>query len=212
MMILNYKAQTMRLAFVLGLAGVGMFTAKADLRYEAKGTEYDLTGKLVGDQVATRVAMGVDGGFLVWHDNATDESGLGVSALLLDANAVPVGAPVRVNSNLLGNQEKPQVGLLKDGGAVFSWETGESGFRRVQFRLMASDRLFLGHEQYVTRADSGEQTDPSLTVLGNGVSVVAWTQLMIDGRMKEISARLIGQDSQKIGNDFLLNDIKKNTV
>ena len=61
MMILNYKAQTMRLAFALGLAGFGLSTAKADLRYEAKGTEYDLTGKLVGDQVATRVAMGVDG-------------------------------------------------------------------------------------------------------------------------------------------------------
>ena len=71
---------------------------------------------------------------------------------------------------------------------------------------MDSDRLFLGHEQYVTSADSGEQTDPSLTVLGNGVSVVAWSQLMVDGRMKEISARLIGQDSQKVGNDFLLND------
>ena len=165
MMTLNNTAQTMRLACALGLAAVGLCTAKADLRYEAKGTEYDLTGKLVGDQVATRVAMGVDGGFLVWHDNATDESGLGVSALLLDANAIPVGAPVRINSNLLGNQEKPQVGLLNDGGAVFSWETGESGFRRVQFRLMDSDRLFLGHEQYVTSADSGEQTDPSLPVL-----------------------------------------------
>ena len=206
MMTLNNTAQTMRLACALGLAAVGLCTAKADLRYEAKGTEYDLTGKLVGDQVATRVAMGVDGGFLVWHDNSTDESGLGVSALLLDANAIPVGAPVRLNSNLLGNQEKPQVGLLNDGGAVFSWESGESGFRRVQFRLMDSDRLFLGHEQYVTSADSGEQTDPSLTVLENGVSVVAWSQLMVDGRMKEISARLIGQDSQKVGNDFFLND------
>ena len=120
MMTLNNTAQTMRLACALGLAAVGLCTAKADLRYEAKGTEFDLTGKLVGDQVATRIAMGVDGGFLVWHDNSTDESGLGVSALLLDANAIPVGAPVRLNSNLLGNQEKPQVGLLNDGGAVFS--------------------------------------------------------------------------------------------
>ena len=206
MMILKYTAQTMRLACALGLAAVGLCTAKADLRYEAKGTEFDLTGKLIGDQMATRMAMGVDGGFLIWHDNATDESGLGVSALLLDANAIPVGAPVRINSTLLGNQEKPQVGLLNDGGAVFTWETGESGFRRVQFRLMDSDRLFLGREEYVTSADSGEQTDPSLTVLGNGVSVVAWSQLMVDGRMKEISARLIGQDSQKIGNEFSLND------
>ena len=106
MMILNYKGQTMRLAFALGLAGVGFSTAKADLRYAAKGTEFDLTGRLVGDQLATHVAISPSGGYLVWHDNATDESGLGVSALMLDANANPMGAPFRVNSKLLGNQEK----------------------------------------------------------------------------------------------------------
>ena len=63
----------MRLACALGLAAVGLSTAKADGRFEAKGTEFDLTGKLVGDQVGTRVAMGSEGGYLVWQDNATDE-------------------------------------------------------------------------------------------------------------------------------------------
>ena len=127
MMILKYSTKKMRLACALGLAVVGLSIAKADQRYEAKGTEYDLTGKLVGDQVSARIAIGPKGGYLVWQDNATDESGLGVSALLLDANAIPIGAPVRLNSNLLGNQEKPQLGLLNDGGALFAWETGESG-------------------------------------------------------------------------------------
>ena len=40
MMILNYTAQTMRLALALGLAGVGLSTAKADRRFEAKGSEF----------------------------------------------------------------------------------------------------------------------------------------------------------------------------
>jgi hypothetical protein len=43
---------------------VGLCTAKADLRYEAKGTEFDLTGKLIGDQVGTK------GGYLVFQDTA----------------------------------------------------------------------------------------------------------------------------------------------
>jgi len=205
-MTLNDTAKTMRLACALGLMAAGLSTVTADQRYVAKGTEFDLTGKLVGDQVGARLAMGDQGGYLVWQDNATDESGLGVSAFVLDANAVPIGAPVRVNSNLLGNQEKPRLGLLKGGGALFAWETGESGFRRVQYRLMDKNHLFIGAEEFVTSADSGEQTDPSLTVLGNGVAVVAWSQLMIDGRMKEIGARFISHDSKKMGSEFLLND------
>ncbi len=82
----------MRLACALGLAAVGLSTAKADGRFEAKGTEFDLTGKLVGDQVGTRVAMGSEGGYLVWQDNATDEFGLGISALRMDVAGNPVGS------------------------------------------------------------------------------------------------------------------------
>ena len=120
MMIFNHTAQTMRLACALGLAAAGLSTATADRRYEAEGTEFDLTGKLVGDQVGTRLAMGPKGGYLVWQDNATDESGLGISALRVDAAGNPVGAPVRINSMLEGNQERPQVGVLPAGGAVFA--------------------------------------------------------------------------------------------
>ena len=158
--------------------GLGFSTAKADLRYEAKGTEFDLTGRLVGDQLATHVAISPSGGYLVWHDNATDESGLGVSALMLDANANPMGAPFRVNSKLLGNQEKPQVGLLSEGGAFFVWEAGETGFRRVQFRAASSRGLFSNEEVFVTGANSGEQTDPALAVLRNGTVAVSWTDYL----------------------------------
>ena len=131
-MTLYDKAQRMTLACALGLAVVGLSTATADLRYEAKGTEFDLTGRLVGDQVGTRLAMDSEGGYLVWQDNATDASGLGISALRVDAAGNPVGAPVRINSLLEGNQESPQVGMLPGGGAVFAWEGGASGFHRSE--------------------------------------------------------------------------------
>ena len=67
MMILNKNEEMMLLAkrrklciglaCALALLGLGVSTAWADLRFEAKGTEYDLTGKLVGDQLATQVAI-----------------------------------------------------------------------------------------------------------------------------------------------------------
>ncbi len=205
MMILNYKAQTMRLAFALGLAVMGLSTAKADLRYEAKGTEYDLTGKLVGDQVAARLAMGSQGGYLVWQDNATDEFGLGVSALRLDVAGNPVGAPVRINSLLKGNQEQPRVGVLANGGTIFAWEGGASGFHRVNYRVANAEGLFLGEDRFVTSPESGEQVEPAIAALKNGGSVLAWTDYLEDGSVKGVSARIIGANGQAQTDAFRLN-------
>ena len=205
MMILNYKGQTMRLAFALGLAGVGFSTAKADLRYEAKGTEYDLTGKLVGDQVAARLAMGSKGGYLVWQDNATDEFGLGISALRIDVAGNSVGAPVRINSLLKGNQEQPRVGVLANGGTIFAWEGGASGFHRVNYRVANAEGLFLGEDRFATGPGSGEQVEPAIAALKNGGSVLAWTDYLEDGSVKGISARIIGANGQAQTDAFRLN-------
>ena len=205
MMILNYKGQTMRLAFALGLAGVGFSTAKAELRYEAKGTEFDLTGKLVGDQVAARLAMGSQGGYLVWQDNATDEFGLGVSALRIDVAGNPVGAPVRINSLLKGNQEQPRVGVLANGGTIFAWEGGASGFHRVNYRVVNVEGLFLGEDRFVTGPESGEQVEPAIAALKNGGSVLAWTDYLEDGSVKGVSARIIGANGQAQTDAFRLN-------
>jgi hypothetical protein len=196
------------LACALALLGLGVSTAWADLRFEAKGTEYDLTGKLVGDQLATQVAISPSGGYLVWHDNATDQSGLGVSALMLDANANPVGSPFRVNTQLLGNQEKPQVGLLSEGGAFFVWEAGATGFRRVQFRATNSRGLFSKEETFVTVANSGEQTDPSLAVLRHGTVAVAWTDYLLDGDVKGLSARIYSPAGDALTEPFRLNQFR----
>ena len=205
MMILNYKGQIMRLAFALGLAGVGYSTAKADLRYEAKGTEYDLTGKLVGDQVAARLAMGSKGGYLVWQDNATDEFGLGISALRIDVAGNSVGAPVRINSLLKGNQEQPRVGVLANGGTIFAWEGGASGFHRVNYRVANAEGLFLGEDRFVTGPESGEQVEPAIAALKNGGSVLAWTDYLEDGSVKGVSARIIGANGQAQTDAFRLN-------
>ena len=68
MMTLNETLQMMRLTCALGLMAVGLSTAMADRRYEAKGIEFDITGSIIGDQVGTRMAMGANGdGLAVWN-------------------------------------------------------------------------------------------------------------------------------------------------
>ena len=217
MIILNYKAQTMRLAMAmrrklgislacaLMLLGLDLSTAKADRRYEAKGTEFDLIPKLVGDQLASQSAISLKGGYIVWQDNATDESGYGVSAIKLDINANPVGSPFRVNTQVIGDQEKPQVGVLNNGGAFFAWEAGETGFRRVQFRVSNELGFFSKGEEFATGADSGEQTDPSLAVLRSGDVMLSWTDYLMDGDMKGLSAKLVDSRGETLIGPFRLN-------
>ena len=204
-MTLNETAKKMRLACALGLAAAGLSTATADRRYEAKGTEFDLTGKLVGDQVATRMAMGAKGGYLVWQDNATDEFGLGISTLRIDLAGNPVGAPLRISSSTIGDQEQPRVGVLKSGGAIFVWEGGASGFHRVHYRVTNSEGIFIDEDQFITSSKSGEQVEPAVAVLKNGSSVIAWTDYLEDGSFKGISARIISTEGQALGDPFHLN-------
>jgi hypothetical protein len=206
MMILNELAKTMRLACALGFAAVGISTATADSRYEAKGTEFDITGRIIGDQIGTRLAIGAKGGYLVWQDNATDQFGLGISALKMDLAGNPVGNPVRINSRLKGDQENPQVGMLPTGGAIFAWEGGASGFHRVHFRITNPQGVFLFDDLFATGPNSGEQVEPSLTVLGNGNVVLSWTDYLEDGSFKGVTARLIGADGSALTDPFRLNE------
>ncbi|MBJ90297.1 MAG: hypothetical protein CMO98_10600 [Woeseia sp.] len=205
-MTLNETAKKMRLACALGLAAAGLSTAVADRRYEAKGTEFDITGRIIGDQIGTRLAIGAKGGYLVWQDNATDQFGLGISALKMDSAGNPVGNPVRINSRLKGDQENPQVGMLPTGGAIFAWEGGASGFHRVHFRITNPQGVFLFDDLFATGPNSGEQIEPSLTVLGNGNVVLSWTDYLEDGSFKGVSARLIGADGSALTDPFRLNE------
>ena len=58
------------------------------------------------------------GGFVVWEDNITDGEGLGISIMQLDPSMSGQFSSFRVNQQGAGDQERPQVAALQDGGAV----------------------------------------------------------------------------------------------
>src|ERR1700722_17645920 len=65
--------------FRLGMFLVLCATASAQTNYYAtNGTEYAITGSQPGDNVFPNAALNVQGGFLVWQDNAVDGSGWGI--------------------------------------------------------------------------------------------------------------------------------------
>lgn len=95
--------------------------------YGANGTEYPIVGQLLGDQVWPDIAVGPNGGFVVWQDNATDGSGWGISARRLDSTLSGTLSTFRVNVVGTNDQENARVALLKNGGATFVWQGGIEG-------------------------------------------------------------------------------------
>lgn len=198
--------------------GLGSFIAaffmetisiQADMAFQIKGQEFDLVPNLVGDQISSQTAISAAGGYLVWQDNATDEYGFGISAIKTDANSNPIGSPFKINTEILGDQEKPQLVVSDNGSALFAWEGGATGFRRVKYRFLNNGGQFEKEEQFATTHNSGEQTEPALTRLMNGNVVLSWTDFLMDGEMKGISAKIIDNNGETLINSFRLNQFTK---
>lgn len=126
-----------------------------------QGTDLTVSGALPGDQTFPSAAFGLNGGFVVWQDAATDPSGLGVSARRLDAGLNPVGPPFRVNQTVIDDQQRAKVSMLNDGGAVVVLQNGHSGKQNVLARflnasggfttseILVNDAVFKGVNRYV---------------------------------------------------------------
>ena len=134
-------------AVVLGAAGCALALAMPMIvagqsTYTKNGTEFRIGGSVPGTQAHPHVGVHPSGGFLVWEDNGTDTSGLGISAVALDSDFSRLQAPFRVNQTRSGDQEKPQVVLLSNGGAVFVWQGGRQGFQHIYARFLSSSKAY----------------------------------------------------------------------
>lgn len=78
-----------------------------------------------GNQAVGRVAVAVDGGFLVTWSGRGDQPGQedesGVFVQGYDQAGEPVGGETRVNSTLSGEQVTPSIGVSAIGDAVITW-------------------------------------------------------------------------------------------
>jgi len=178
--------------------------------YATNGTEYAIVGSLPGDQVWPDVAAGINGGFIVWQDNATDGSGLGVSASRLDStlSAVSTWSDQRVNVTGTNDQENARVALLKNGGAVFVWQGGVEGFQHVFARFLSPANIWLTTTDVVVSVPTNNyQVNPAVAVLNNSNVVVVWASYdqASSTSMQDVYGQIFSPVGSKIGTNFLIN-------
>ena len=129
------------------------------------GGEYAVSGELNGDQTFPSTAINSGGGWVVWQDNGIDGLGLGIGARRLDANLNPSGAPLRINQLAAGDQEKPRVALLNNGGAVVVFQGGRQGFQNIYARFLGADGSFASDDVLVNAPTFTRTTKVTTNVL-----------------------------------------------
>lgn len=110
----------------------------------SRAGEFPIGGALPGDQDFPAASVTTNGGYLVWEDNRIDggKHGSGIAAAGLDSNLSATGSVFRVNLQPAGNQEKPQVLRLSNGGTLFAWEQRQADKPGVYVRLLDANGKF----------------------------------------------------------------------
>ena len=177
--------------------------------YFTNGVEYAVAGSLAGDQVHPHLSINASGGFIVWEDNLTDGSGLGISARRLDSTLSGLYSQFRVNSAGTNDQERPQVALLKSGGAVFAWQGGKRSYQHVYARFLTASNTWVtpSSDVQVNTFTNNFQVNPAVGVLANSNVVVVWGSYnqYSASSMQDVYAQILTPAGQKVGGEFLVN-------
>jgi len=172
------------------------------------GGEYPMSGLIPGDQIHSAASVNALGGYLVWEDNSTDGSGQGISAAALDSNFSFTSARFRVNQIRTGDQEFPQVSLLKSGGAVFVWQSRPlTSSRHIFARFLSASNSWATGDFLVSSFTANFQIDPVVTTLANGNVVIAYGSFnqVAPGSMQDVYAQIFSPVGQKVGSEILAN-------
>lgn len=179
------------------------------------GDDYVIAGGLAGDQTAPQAALNATGGYLVWQDNAVNTNGLRIRAQRLNSGLTQAQTPFLVSANAsaagAGDQEKPQVALLDDGGAVFVWQGGKYGFQKIYARFRNAAGAFITGDLLVNTYTNSFQIQPAVARLTDGSVVIVWSSDGADGSMQGIFGQRYSATGVKLGGEFQINQwVSKN--
>ena len=188
-----------------GLVWVSPVLVLGQNSYLASGTQYLLSGGLPGDQTRPQISVNGSGGYMVWQDNVTDGDGFGISARRIDRNFSGALGVFRVNEQGDGDQENPQVSVLKNGGAVFVWQGGKLGSQHIYARFLDPTGVFITGDVLVNTYTQRQQVDPALTPLQDGTVLIVWSSYGQDGSMDGVFGQRLSSTGEKIDSEFPVN-------
>jgi hypothetical protein len=115
----------------------------------------------------------------------------------------------RVNAIGAGDQERPQVALLSNGGAVFVWQGGRRSYQHVYARFLSASGTWVtpASDVLVNTFTNNFQVNPAVTALANGNVVVTWGSLneFSANSLQDVYAQVLSPAGQKLGGELPVN-------
>ena len=122
------------------------------------------------------------------------------------------GGEFRVNSQTGGDQSRPEVATLANGGFVVVWDDpsrtlGDSSGRSIKAQLYSAFGAAVGGEFLVNTQTTGDQVGPKVAGLSDGRFVVTWTDAsgVSDGSLSSVQAQIFDAAGFRIGTEFVVN-------
>lgn len=170
------------------------------------------------EQAVSQVGMW-NGGFLtVWESNNAQPpkaNGYGIHAVLTSSSGVVNTQDIRVNLTLLKDQLDPSLAMFArvngaSTGYAIAFETPDSSGFGIVGRAFGANAQGAASEFQVNTTQTGEQRDPSTTVLANGDIVIAWTSTGQDGSGNGVYLQRFTAAGVKVGVETLVNTTTAN--
>lgn len=168
----NWKAWRKRALYGFSISASLVIAQAAN--FSPVGSEYSLSSGLVGDQMNSKLALGTNGGWIVWEDNAIDGNDLGIGALSIQPNLSGGFSPIKVNSEVGFDQNSPEVVTLTGGSTIFGWLSGKLGAQSLKTRALSSNGF---STEDVSIGAGGLVKDFFLAANPAGGAWVAWTEV-----------------------------------
>jgi Ca2+-binding RTX toxin-like protein len=150
--------------------------------YDAFGTalasEFVVNSVTAGNQTEPSIVALEGGGFVIAFTENASEVGTGLYARQFDEDGDPVGNDFHINQDAQnGDQSQASLVTLDGGGFVAVWRTTEGAEPDggIKLRTFEADGTAISAAILVNDETTGDQRDPSVTVLANGNFVVSWT-------------------------------------
>jgi hypothetical protein len=188
--------------------GTGVYGQRFDENGDAVGGEFQVNSETDGDQGNPSITALADGGYVVaWESEDQDGDEDGVYAQRYDSDGNTVGSEFQINSETDGDQSKPTITAMSDGGFVAVWESedqdgDDDGVYGQRFDANGDT---VGGEFQISSETDGDQKGVSLTETADGGFVAVWESKDQDGDGSGVYGQQFDADGDTVGDEFQVN-------
>ena len=155
---------------------------------QVQGTAVELDDVSVGNlNTRPSIAYGHDRYLVLWSvpdsSGVSDGDGRGLRYRLVDTGGSPIGVPVTLGVDTVGDQTRPDV-TSTPRGFQLTWTSPDGDGSGLKSRRFSTTGVFLGGVQTVNTSTTGTQRTSAVAAQGEGF-IVAW----VDDEVEQVKAR-----------------------